>query len=369
MIGPSPAIDWEIITVYTFKATVLIPAEAISWGKLDLGINTIALEKQSRKRGHYESTLTIWTNISLDLYIFLMTWWAVPQNPLFTAKMKMWKLCKKEKSADLKRRAQMCFPNETMTNHICKHFLEAKWCSQGNLGMSLRPDTKKKKKGTTQTQLPISSKAATVLQIKRIPAKLLASVAPDTHRRTQRVCAYHVFMFAYTAYMCARHRERRLCVCVCVCAAGEGIMSRNTVGGFLASRGEVKRISSLIHFSWLFSFQISSLCTYGWRVDSLLSLSIFWGKPTVRLCLVLLDGGSGQGGCWWRSRLKHAGLFFFNQSLMTISVRIADRFLAEVGELCCLFLSTHTDALMNFLGRYCQSVPLLQCSWVPEMQC
>lgn len=157
----------------------------------------------------------------------------------------------------------------------------------------------------------------------------------------------------HTPHTCVRGTEREredsACMCVCVCAAGEGIMSRNTVGGFLASRGEVKWISSLIHFSWLFSFQISSLCTYGWRVDSLLSLSIFWGVPTVRLCLVAFGGVSGQGGCWWRSRLRHAGVFFFNQSLMTNSVLIADmaRFLTEVGRLCCLF---PPNDLMNFWG-------------------
>lgn len=52
--------------------------------------------------------------------------------------------------------------------------------------------------------------------------------------------------------------------------------------------GEVKWISSLIHFSWLFSFQISSLCTYACRVDSLLSLSIFWASLWACVCLLLL---------------------------------------------------------------------------------
>lgn len=50
MIAPSPAIDWKLITVYKFKATLLIPVEAISWGKLDLCINTIALKKTVGKQ-------------------------------------------------------------------------------------------------------------------------------------------------------------------------------------------------------------------------------------------------------------------------------------------------------------------------------
>lgn len=125
-------------------------------------------------------------------------------------------------------------------------------------------------------------------------------------KRPRMVCTYFAFLFAYTVYVCVRHRKTS------VCAGGERILSGSTVVSFIASRGEVKWIPSLTHFSWLFSFHISSLCKYGWRVYSLLSLSIFWGLGVcVCVCLVVFGSGGGRDDDWER--------LFFHQSLMTLS--------------------------------------------------
>jgi len=108
----------------------------------------------------------------------------------------------------------------------------------------------------------------------------------NTYQRARgAVCLPCLPVCIHQMQVCEAQREE------CVCAGGERIMSGSSVGGLPASRGEVKWISSLIHFSWLFSFQICSPCTYDWRVDSLLSLSIFWG-----LCVCLLM----WWGDWWR---------------------------------------------------------------------
>lgn len=51
----------------------------------------------------------------------------------------------------------------------------------------------------------------------------------------------------------------------------------------------MKWISSLIHFSWLFSFQISGLCTYGF------SFIFKHLLGTQCVCLVAFRGGGGGG--------------------------------------------------------------------------
>lgn len=129
-------------------------------------------------------------------------------------------------------------------------------------------------------------------------------------------------------------------------------MSRNTVGGFLASRGEVKWISSLIHFSWLFF--LSDLQPLYIRLAGRFSF-IFKHLLGGTHCAFLSSGARRRRWAGWvlmevkvETRWGFF-FFFFNQSLMTNSVLIADmaRFLTEVGRLCCLF---PPNDLMNFWG-------------------
>lgn len=83
-------------------------------------------------------------------------------------------------------------------------------------------------------------------------------------------------------------------------------MSGSAVGGLPASRGEVKWISSLIHFSWLFSFQISQSLYI--RLTGRFSFIFKHLLGTRCVCLVAYWGG---GGMMVAARVKVETCCFF----------------------------------------------------------
>lgn len=155
-------------------------------------------------------------------------------------------------------------------------------------------------------------------------------------------------------HVCEAQREE------CVCVQEEKGLWVRALWGVCQSPGG-GGISSLIHFSWLFSFQIDLRSLYiDWRVDSLLSWSIFWG---LGVCV----GGVQDG-----SRRRRA---VFHQALITISPNwllrrgsFADAFrVLIVLSLQYLFSDGEVDKTLNskdVMMTTSISVFFLHCRWL-----
>lgn len=152
------------------------------------------------------------------------------------------------------------------------------------------------------------------------------------------VCIHHV-------HVCEAQRERektlRACVCVrlCECVCSRRDYEEEHCGGFssLQGGGEV----DFFPHPFFMAFFLSDLQPLYIRLAGRFSF-IFKLLGGTHSAFVSCGTRRRRWAGWVSMEVKVETcclFFFFNQSLMTISVLTADmaRFLTEVGRLCCLF--------------------------------